>query len=124
MQTNANTQWDDDNLPKWIRDLGKNRVFITSLPPVDEDEETEKEYKIIRDESLARLEIELERSFAERGYKYSNPTINKMNESELRQMARRILANFSIEFCDDLLCFKALGIGMQTNAGCSSMISV
>lgn len=79
-----NTQWDDGSLPKWIRDLGKNRVFITSLPPVDEDEETEKEYKIIRDESLATLEIELERSFAEREYKYSSPTINQMNESQLR----------------------------------------
>lgn len=92
--THQNRAWLDskfDALPQWVRLLGRDRILVTDIPPIDQDSEAEEDIRPIRQDAIKRLEENLTRLFIDRGSLYFTPHIASMSESSLMETARSIL---------------------------------
>uniref|UniRef100_A0A7I4AYV9 G domain-containing protein n=1 Tax=Physcomitrium patens TaxID=3218 RepID=A0A7I4AYV9_PHYPA len=99
IQTGAGKGWEvidtvglgESSAGKWVRLLGRDRILVTDIPPIDQDSEAEEDIRPIRQDAIKRLEENLTRLFIDRGSLYFTPHIASMSESSLMETARSIL---------------------------------
>ena len=93
--TNGNEAWLNTNyaaLPDWVKSLNRENVFITDIPPISDRDVRERHNKIIREESVRKLETDLRGAFQRRGGQLSTPAICNMSDSQLVAESKAILA--------------------------------
>lgn len=93
--TKHNEKWLKDNwkgLPKWVQELGEEKVFITDIPPVSDKKVREARNQETRRVAIAKLEGCLLEAFDRRGRKYAVPDISNMDDADLEVESKSILA--------------------------------
>lgn len=82
-----------DALPGWVKDLGRENVLITDIPPINATRpKTEQRNKETRRQSIVKLEEDLLKLSDHRGGKYFTPAISNMDDAQLKGEVKSILA--------------------------------
>lgn len=79
-----------DKLPQYMTELGRDRVLVTDIPPIQKGFRENTNVKI-RNSSIPKLEEDLDNLFRQRNYQVVVPKIADMSEPELRDMATSII---------------------------------
>lgn len=96
--TKGNESWLNENwdrLPSWVRELGRDNVLITDLPPVAPRPVQEKRNQVTRAASIAKLEKDLVDLFQRRGGQYARPDISGMDDAALVAESTSVLGYIS-----------------------------
>ena len=93
--TKGKEEWLDTNyhnMPDWVkRDVGRENVFITDIPPISDKKVRESRNQKVRVESVKKLETDLRGAFQRRGEQLSTPAICNMSDGELVDESKSIL---------------------------------